>query len=223
MRPFRSGRAGAGDAVPGAARRLAVDGMQRTFSVAESMRLWAEAEGLIPGGSQTNSKRPRHYALGHYPIYAARAEGSHIWDVDGNEYIDYVNGMGPISLGYGFPAVDAAIRDQLGKGIVSGLLWPLEIAAARALTEVIPCAEQVRFLKGGGEATAAAARIARAHTGKHLLLNAGYRGWPDTWAAGHDPAVPPDLARYRIDFPHDDLDRLAQLLAKHRGEVAAVA
>jgi glutamate-1-semialdehyde aminotransferase len=190
--------------------------------VAESLRLWEEAEQLIPGGSQTNSKRPRHYAFGQYPIYAARAEGSRIWDVDGNEYLDYVNGLGPITLGHRFPAVDDAVRAQLERGVISGLLWPLEVEAARSLVEAIPCAEMVRFLKGGGEATAAAARIARAYTGRHVLLNAGYRGWPDTWSAGRDPAVPPDLARYVVSFRHDDLDQLAALLDQHRGQVAAV-
>ncbi|MBI3974001.1 MAG: aminotransferase class III-fold pyridoxal phosphate-dependent enzyme [Chloroflexi bacterium] len=204
---------------------MGADGNQQassTFAVTESLRLWEEAQRLIPGGSQTNSKRPQNYALGKYPIYASHAEGCRIWDVDGNEYVDYVNGLGPISLGYRFPAVDDAIRAQLDRGIISGLLWPLEVEAARALVETIPCAEMVRFLKGGGEATAAAARIARAYTGRHLLLNAGYRGWPDTWSAGRDPAVPPDLAKYVVSFPSHDLDKLASLLDQHRGQVAAV-
>lgn len=188
----------------------------------QSLRLWEEAERLIPGGSQTNSKRPGHYALGAYPIYAARSEGSRIWDVDGNVYIDYVNGLGPISLGYRYPAVDDAIREQLERGVVSGLLWPLEVEVARGLVEAIPAAEMVRFFKGGGEATAAAARLARAYTERYVILNAGYRGWPDTWTAGRDPAVPPDLAKYVVPFPHHDLDALAALLERHRGEVAAV-
>ncbi len=188
----------------------------------QSLRLWHEAERLIPGGSQTNSKRPQHFAFGRYPIYAARAQGCRIWDVDGNEYIDYVSALGPVSLGYGYPAVNEAIRRQLEQGIIAGLLWPAEVEAARALVEAIPCAEAVRFFKGGGEATAAAARIARAATGRHVLLNAGYRGWPDTWSAGRDPAVPPDLARYVIPFRHGDLAQVEQLLEEHRGEVAAI-
>jgi glutamate-1-semialdehyde aminotransferase len=187
-----------------------------------SLAWWEEAERLIPGGSQTNSKRPQHYAFGRYPIFAERAAGCRIWDVDGNEYIDYVNGLGPITLGYAYPAVDEAVKGQLARGVVSGLLWPVEVEAARALAEVIPCAEMVRFFKGGGEATAAAARIARARTGRHVILNAGYRGWPDTWAAGRDPAVPPELARYTLSFRHGDLAQLERLLAEHRNRVAAV-
>lgn len=187
----------------------------------QSLALWQEAERLIPGGSQTNSKRPGNYAFGRYPIFAARAEGCRIWDVDGNEYIDFVNGLGPISLGYQYPAVDEAIRTQLSKGVVAGLLWPAEVEAARALTEVIPCAEMVRFLKGGGEATAAAARIARAATGRHIIFNSGYRGWPDTWSAGRTRGVPPDLAKYVITYSRD-LQKTADALGQYNGQVAAI-
>ncbi|HEX2184001.1 MAG TPA: aminotransferase class III-fold pyridoxal phosphate-dependent enzyme, partial [Chloroflexota bacterium] len=140
------------------------------LSIQESLRWWARAERVIPGGSQTNSKRPAHFAFGRYPIFAARAEGSHIWDVDGNEYVDFVNALGPISLGYGHPAVDEAVRRQLARGVLAGLLWPLEVEVAEGLVEAIPGAEMVRFFKGGGEATAAAARIARAYTGRHVIL-----------------------------------------------------
>src|SRR5262249_52875356 len=145
-----------------------------------------------------------------------------IWDVDGNGYLDYVNALGPVSLGYCVPEVDAAVRGQLERGVIAGLLWPLEVEVARALAADVPGAEQVRFFKGGGEATAAAARTARAATGRHVILNAGYRGWPDTWAAGRDPAVPPELQRYVRPFDHYDLDGLARLLEEHRGAVAAV-
>lgn len=207
-------------AASGAAGGAAGAETRRAF--AQSLALWQEAERLMPGGSQTNSKRPGHFAFGQYPIFAARAEGCRIWDVDGNEYVDFVNGLGPITLGYRYPAVDNAVREQLERGVVAGLLWPAEVEAAQALSEVIPCAEQVRFFKGGGEATAAAARIARAATGRMVILNAGYRGWSDTWSAGRDPAVPPELTNYVLNFTAGNLDQLAQLLDEHRGQVAAV-
>ena len=195
---------------------------EQGLQVTESLRLWNEAVALIPGGSQTNSKRPHHYALGHYPIYAARAHGSRIWDVDGNEYIDYVNGLGPITLGYSYQPVVDAVRAQLDRGVLSGLLWPQEVEAARELVRAIPCAEQVRFFKGGGEATAGAARIARGSTGRLKILNCGYRGWPDIWSAGRDGAVPAELEHYVLPFSFGDLDELERLLTAHRGEVAAV-
>lgn len=199
----------------------------RRLELGESLNLWGEATRFIPGGSQTNSKRPSAFSFGRYPIFIARGRGAHLWDVDGNEYLDLVGALGPISLGYCHPAVDAAIREQLELGTSSGLLWPVEIQAARGLVAAMPCAAgeppgTVRFFKGGGEATAAAARIARAHTGRHVILNAGYRGWPDTWAAGQDDAVPPDLGRYLVPFAAGDVEGLERLLAEHRGRVAAI-
>lgn len=188
-----------------------------------SMDLWERGQQLIPGGSQTNSKRAGNYALGAYPIYATRAQGSHIWDVDGNEYIDYVLGLGPISLGYAYPAVDAAIREQLERGIVYGLLSPLEVEVAQALTEVIPCAEMVRFLKSGTEVTSAAARIARAVTGREVIVSQGYHGWHDTWTAGHnDGGVPRALESLLVTFRYNDLASLERALSSHSGQVAAV-
>ena len=141
--------------------------------------------------------------------------------MDGNEYVDYVNALGPISLGYCHPAVDEAIREQLQRGSSPACCgrprWRWRgLVQAVAVPGGDP-ARMVRFFKGGGEATAAAARIARAHTGRHVILNAGYRGWPDTWAAGRDPAVPPELKAYVLPFRHDDLDGLRALLAEHEG------
>jgi glutamate-1-semialdehyde aminotransferase len=188
-----------------------------------SLDLWEQGRRLIPGGSQTNSKRPGNYAFGAYPIYAARAQGSHIWDVDGNEYVDYVLGLGPISLGYAYPAVDAAIREQLERGIVYGLLSPLEVEIAQALTEVIPCAEMVRFLKSGTEVTSAAARIARAVTGREIIVSQGYHGWHDTWTAGHnDGGVPRALESLVVGFRYNDLPSLDSALSANAGRVAAV-
>ena len=131
-----------------------------------SLELYARAYELIPGGSQTNSKRPTAYAYGAFPIYAQDAEGARIQDVDGNWYVDYILGLGPITLGYCYPEVDDAIREQLGRGIIYGLLSPLEVEVAERVCEMVPCAEMVRFLKGGAEVTGAAARIARACTGR---------------------------------------------------------
>ncbi len=188
-----------------------------------SLRLYEEARTRIPGASQTNSKRPSAFALGAYPIYARAARGSRITDVDGNEFLDLVSALGPISLGYGYQGVDAAIREQLDRGIIYGLLSPLEVEAARLLAELVPCAEQVRFFKGGGEATAAAARVARRHTGRTVILNCGYRGWPDIWSVQrNDGGIPKELAGTVDSFAFNDLVSLERKLAEHAGNVAAV-
>jgi|GEM_PF-2609815 len=98
-------------------------------SYTRSLELFARARELIPGGSQTISKRPTLFAYGQYPIFASHGQGGRIWDVDGNEYVDFVMALGPITLGYCYPAVDEAIRAQLAKGIVYGLLAEAEVAA----------------------------------------------------------------------------------------------
>ena len=125
--------------------------MPAELTLKESQRLYGRAQRLIPGISQTNSKRPPTFAPADYPAYAAYGKGSHVWDVDGNEYIDWILGLGPISLGYRYPTVDRAIRRQLERGIIYGLLDPLEVSVAAKLVELVPCAESVRFLKGGGK------------------------------------------------------------------------
>lgn len=189
----------------------------------KSLALYDDARRLIPGGSQTTSKRPAAFAYGAYPIYARRACGCRIEDVDGNSYIDLVNALGPIILGYDDPDVRAAIEGQLDAGILAGLLYPEEVQAASLLTEIVPGAEMVRFFKGGGEATSAAARLVRAHTGRELILNCGYRGWPDVWTAGqNDGGVPKALEHTVLSFPFGDLDALETLLEAHCGQVAAV-
>ncbi|MCZ7648798.1 MAG: aminotransferase class III-fold pyridoxal phosphate-dependent enzyme [Planctomycetota bacterium] len=189
-----------------------------------SLEIFEEARKLIPGGSQTNSKRPKQFAYGAYPIYARRAEGCRIEDVDGNRFIDLVMAFGPIVLGHAYPRVQEAVRAQLERGTLAGLMFEAEVEAARLVVETVPCAEMVRFLKGGGEATAAAARIVRAHSGKELILNCGYRGWPDVWGINHplSRGVPGALKGTLLNFPFNDAPALERLMDEHKGQVAAV-
>lgn len=193
------------------------------LSLQRSLDLFARAQQRVPGGSQTNSKRPAQFALGGYPIYAERGEGGRIVDVDGNEYIDLVQALGPVILGYCYPAVDAAIAAQLERGIIYGLMSPLEVECAELIGEVVPCAEMVRFFKGGGEATAAAARVVRGYTKRQVILNCGYRGWPDVWSVvTGDPGVPAALAGSVVPFGEFDLAAVERQFLAHRGQVAAV-
>jgi glutamate-1-semialdehyde aminotransferase len=200
--------------------------MSEPLNIQRSAELWQRAVQLIPGGSQTNSKRPAGYAPGAFPIFIERGRGCRVWDVDGNEFIDYIQALGPITLGYCYDRVDDAIRQQLERGIIFGLLSPLEVEAAQAVCDMVPCAEMVRFLKGGAEATSAAARIVRAYTGAEVILNSGYRGWSDTWSAQQEPpagaGVPECLRGLVKSFPRDDPDALRHLLTIYRGKVAGV-
>jgi glutamate-1-semialdehyde aminotransferase len=209
-----------------------------THSVARSMELYRRALELIPGGTQLVSRRPTRFACGVSPVYASRAEGARIWDVDGNEYIDWVSGVGAIILGYCDPVVDDAVREQLACGTMYSINHELEIELAEELVKTIPCAEMVRYAKSGGEACAIAVRIARGATGRDRVLFCGYHGWHDWYLAanlaaeanlnahlfpGIEPiGVPRALAGTVLPFPYGDPAALGQLLDDNRGQVAAV-
>ena len=109
--------------------------------ITESNKLYKRAKGLIPGFTQTLAKGPGQYVNGIAPKYLSYGKGSHVWDVDGNEYIDYNMGIGPISLGYCYPRIDKAIKRQLEAGITFSQMHPLEVEAAELLREIIPNAE----------------------------------------------------------------------------------
>jgi glutamate-1-semialdehyde 2,1-aminomutase len=170
----------------------------------------ARAVGLMPPTTQVLAKGPTQYVDGVAPKYAARARGARLWDVDGNEYLDYSMGVGPVSLGYAHPEVDAAIRRQLDDGITFSLMHPLEVEVSELLAEVVPCAEAVRFGKSGAEATSAAVRTARAATGRDGILSCGYHGWHD-WYIGtlpRDAGVPKAVRDLVATFGYNDLASL---------------
>jgi len=212
--------------------------MTQTPDVSRSYELYRRAEELIPGRTQLISRRADQFANGISPVYAQRASGSRFVDVDENEYIDWVNGVGAVILGHADPVVDDAVKNQIDRGSIYTLNSPLEIELAEELVATIPSAEMVRYTKGGGEACAVAARIVRGVTGRDKILICGYHGWHDWYQAanfGVDPesgeypfagiepiGVPRALAGTVIPFPYGDLDALSRLLDEHAGEVAGV-
>src|SRR5213593_673374 len=139
-------------------------------SFARSMAWLARAKHVVPGTSQTLSKGPGMFVEGAYPVFLERGRGSHVWDVDGNEYVDYVLGLASITLGYAYPAVVEAVARQLERGSIFSLPYPLEVEVSERLTRLIPCAEMARFLKTGSEANSAAVRVARAATGRDVIV-----------------------------------------------------
>ena len=147
-----------------------------------SMAWLARARQVVPGASQTLSKGPSMFVEGAYPVFLDRGQGCRVWDVDGNEYVDYIMGLASITLGYAYPAVTEAVARQLERGSIFSLPHPLEVEVAERLRALIPCAQMARFLKTGSEADAAAVRVARAATGRDVLIVAGYLGWQDWYA-----------------------------------------
>ncbi|MFH1006867.1 MAG: aminotransferase class III-fold pyridoxal phosphate-dependent enzyme [Candidatus Latescibacterota bacterium] len=210
----------------------------KKHSVQRSLKDYARAEQLIAGGTQLISRRPSRMAYGVSPIYADHAKGSHFWDVDGNEYVDWVSGILAIILGYADEVVDNAVKEQIGKGVNFSINNELELELAEELIRTIPSAEMVRYAKGGGDACTVAVRIARGTTGRDKVLFCGYHGWHDWYLAanllkdatldehlfpGIDPTgVPKALAGTIFPFRYGDLDMLEQLLQSNKGEVACI-
>ena len=217
---------------------MATTDTRHSARVEKSMRMYQRAMELIPGGTQLISRRPTRFAFGVSPVFVSSGKGARIRDVDGNEYIDWVSGIGAIILGYTDPVVDDAVRAQIGLGTNFSVTHELELELAEELVDTIPCAEMVRFARGGGDACAIAVRIARGATGRDKILFCGYHGWHDWYLAANlaeeanlnehlFPGIEPTgvsqtLAGTAIPFPYGDADALGTALDAHRGEVAAV-
>jgi glutamate-1-semialdehyde 2,1-aminomutase len=162
---------------------------------------------LIPAQTQTLAKGPGQNIKGVAPKYLQKGKGSHVWDVDGNEYIDYTMGVGPLSLGYAYHKVDEAIKKQLEDGITFSLMHPLEVEIAELIHKVVPNAEAIRYSKVGADVTSAAVRVARAFTGRNKVLCCGYHGWHDWYIAVTDrnKGIPQAVQDLSFTFNYNDI------------------
>src|SRR5688572_26327727 len=188
--------------------RVALD--QDLPTISESEALYARARGLIPAGTQTLAKGPTQFVDGVAPKYLARGKGCRVWDVDGNQYIDLSMGVGPLVLGYSYPRVDEAVREQLAQGITFSLMHPLEVEVAELVRSLVPGADAVRFSKTGCDVTSAAVRLARAYTGRERVLCCGYHGWHD-WYVGttaRSAGVPAAARQLTEAIPYNDTSAL---------------
>jgi glutamate-1-semialdehyde 2,1-aminomutase len=190
----------------------------------KSVELFKRAEHLILNGTQLYSKMPSVGVLGVSPLYFVRGQGSHAWDLEGNEYIDLTMGLGPCILGYNHPAVREAVLKQFEIGAIFSLPHPIEVECAERIHEVVPCAEMMRFLKTGSEAVQAAARIARAYTGREKIIKGHYHGWHEWCITGtpRDGGVPKVYRDYSLEVHYNRLDECEEYFRKHPGEIAAV-
>jgi glutamate-1-semialdehyde aminotransferase len=171
-------------------------------------------------------------------MYLERAEGVRLWDVDGNEYLDFGMGCGPVILGHAYPAVTEAVIAAARRGNCLTVNSPLELELADLLIDLVPCAEMVRFFKCGGETDAAAIRIARGHTGRDLVAFCGYHGWHDWYLAANllddntlnshlipgldTRGVPRGLAGTTIPFEYNNLASLRAIFDQNPGQVACI-
>ena len=182
--------------------------------IARSNEWYARATGLIPGYTQTLAKGPGQYVAGVAPKYLQRGKGSHVWDVDGSEFIDFNMAIGPLSLGYAYEAVDRAIREQLEDGITFSMMHPLEVEVAELVRDVVPNAEMVRFSKTGADVTSAAVRLARAFTGRSKVICCGYHGWHDWYISVTDRSrgVPETVQDLTLTFAYNDMASVLEAL-----------
>lgn len=178
---------------------------------------------IIPTGSQTFSKSYYSLPRGGAPLFLESGNGCKVTDVDGNEFIDLVNGLLCVSLGYQDPDVDLAIKNQLKKGISFSLPHTLEIEVADLLVELIPSADMVRFGKNGTDVTSAAIRLARAYTNRNHVAVCGYHGWQDWYIAttSRKLGVPKEVGSLSHTFEYNNLDSLKSLLSQN-ADMAAV-
>ena len=190
----------------------------------KSETLLARALETIPLGTQTFSKSVTQYPFGVSPFFAAKAKGCHLWDVDGNDYIDCVSGLLAILLGYGDSDVDYAVKEQLESGVIFSLPHPLEVEVSEKITEMIPSAELVRFGKNGSDATSGAIRLSRAFTKRDRIAVCGYHGWQDWYigATTRDLGIPNAVKDLTHRFTYNSAGSLLDLLNAFPDEFAAV-
>lgn len=196
------------------------------LNLGNSQKLLERALKVIPTGTQTFSKSTYLYSKDNSPLFIDRAKGSHVWDIDGNEYVDFVSGLCPIILGYHDEDVDNAVIEQMMKGTIFSLPSPLEIEVSEMICDMVPCAEMVRFGKNGSDATSGAVRLARAFTGRdHVITCKGhYHGWCD-WSngiTGRNLGVPSAVRQLSHQFKYNDIESLERLFDEFPNQVACV-
>lgn len=194
-------------------------------------KLWKRAKNIIPGGNMLLSKRPEMFLPDAWPAYYSKAKGCHVWDLDGNKFLDMsIMGIGTNILGYGNEEVDNAVINAVRNGNMSTLNCPEEVELAERLIDLHPWADMARFARTGGEANAIAIRIARAASGRDGVAICGYHGWHDWYLAanlgdtkeldGHllpglEPhGVPRNLQKTVFPFQYNNFQQLKDLVEK---------
>ena len=191
------------------------------LTLTRSRELFDQASGLVPGGV-LGARKPTDFIDGEYPIFLETGKGCRLTDVDGNEFIDFLCGYGPIILGYRESEVDEAVYQQIrDKGFCFTLTQKYQNLLAEKLTRLVPCSEMSIFLKTGSDATTASIRIARAYTQKLKVMRCGYHGWHD-WCVEMKGGIPSKFYEDVFEFQYNRLDQLEALMAEHGGQTAAI-
>lgn len=203
------------------------------MNIQKSIDLFTEAQTLLPGG--VDSPVRAFKAVGGQPLFIERAAGPHLYDVDGNRYIDYVLSWGPLILGHAHPAVVAALKDAVQRGTSYGAPSPLENELARLVQFFMPNIEMLRFVNSGTEATMSALRLARAYTGRHKIIKfeGCYHGHADlllvqagsgvaTLGLPDSPGVPPATVQDTLVARYNNLDSVTALFEQYPDQIAGL-
>jgi glutamate-1-semialdehyde 2,1-aminomutase len=199
----------------------------------KSIGFYQKALAMIPGG--VNSPVRAFKAIGISPTFIDRAKGSKIWDVDGNEYIEYVGSWGPMILGHAHPRVVAALKRIVSKGTSFGAPTPLEVELATRVKKAFPSMEMVRMVSSGTEAVMSAIRVARGYTGRDKILKfeGCYHGHGDsllvkagsgatTFGIPDSLGVPEDIAKHTLTAQYNDLEGVKSLVKQYSGQIACI-
>jgi glutamate-1-semialdehyde 2,1-aminomutase/spore coat polysaccharide biosynthesis protein SpsF len=196
----------------------------KPLKLEESLKHFEKTKRLIPNCSQTFSKSYLQFSVGASPLFVEEGKGAYIKDLDGNLYIDYSMGLGACILGYAFEPIIEVLQKQLKKGTIYTLPHRLELELSSALTQIIPCAQMVRFGKNGSDVTSVAVRLARAYTGRDIIACCGYHGWQD-WYIGtttRSKGVPKAVKNLTLTFEYNNIDSLRKLFDEYQNQIACV-
>ncbi|QSG04329.1 glutamate-1-semialdehyde 2,1-aminomutase [Natranaeroarchaeum sulfidigenes] len=193
-----------------------------------SRELYDRALSSIPGGVNSSVR-----AIRPYPFFIERGDGGHVIDADGNRYLDFVNGYGPLLYGHDLPQpVQSAVQSTVSEGPMYGAPTEIEVDLAEFVSRHVPSVEMIRFVNSGTEATVSAIRLARGYTGrdKIVVMQGGYHGAQEsTLVEGEDghvhpssPGIPEEFAQHTIPVPFNDVDAVQDVFAAHGDEIAAV-
>jgi len=195
------------------------------MNLEKSFELLNKAREIIPHQTQTFSRAATSFVEGVFPVYVEQANGSHFIDVDGNEFLDYLLGLGPITLGYNYPAINEAIISQLNKGILFSLPHRTEVELSEIISQTIPHAEMVKFEKSGSNAVTGAVRAARSFTNRDKIAYCGSGGvWHD-WQGimvSRNKGIPEFNKNLIKIFDYNDPEGLEQIFEDNPEQIAAI-
>jgi len=194
------------------------------ISLGRSAAHFKVAKERIPIGAQTFSKSYLQFPPGRSPLYVTHGSGARLFDIDGNDYVDLVNAILPVVLGYCDVDVDRAIREQVDSGISFSLSTKLEYELAENLCQLVPCADMVKFGKGGTDVTTAAIRAARAYTKRDIVVMTGYHGWAD-WSmctTDRNRGIPEGIGQYSRRIDYGNYEAFEKWFKDHGDETAAI-